>query len=92
VLVETDLESLPLWLLGSNYYEQRLLDNVVTDPDYAQAYTWGMARRALAERRFGEAMRYLEQLHANVDPANAAGLEQLYRLAATLEANRAKRN
>lgn len=85
VLVDTDLESLPLWMMGSNYYEQRLIEGVVTDPRYAQAYEWGLAKRDIAERRYTEAMQRLEHLQAETDPANRVGLDQLYSLAASLK-------
>ncbi len=85
VLVDTDLESLPLWMMGSNYFEQRLLDNVATDPQYTQAYEWGLARRDIAERRYTEAMQRLESLRAETDPANRVRLDQLYSLADSLK-------
>jgi len=84
VLVDTDLESLPLWMLGSSYFEQRLLANVAANPEHATAYEWGQARRAIAERRYTQALQYLESLRSKTDPAESAGLESLYRLAASL--------
>ena len=84
LLVDTDLESLPLWMMGSSYYEQRLIDNVASDPSYANVTAWGLARRAIAERRFPDAMQHLESLRAKTDPANATGLDRLYRLTASL--------
>jgi hypothetical protein len=85
VLVDTDLESLPLWMMGSNYFEQRLLDSVATDPQYTQAYEWGLARRDIAERRYTEAMQRLERIRAETDPANRVRLDQLYSLADSLK-------
>lgn len=93
VLVDTDLETLPLWMLGSNYYEQRLLATTAADPRYAKEQEWGLARRAIAERRFPEALQRLERLRAETDPANAAGLDRLYRLVTHInEVNRTQRN
>jgi spermidine synthase len=86
LLLDTDLESLPLWLLGSNYFEQRLLDNVAGKPEYAAQYEWGQARRAIAERRYPQALAHLESLGARTDPANAAGLERLRSLVISLQA------
>jgi spermidine synthase len=80
VLAETDLQTLPLWMLGSSYYEQRLVDNVDSDPRYAEAREWGKARRAIAERQFPEALQHLERLRVGKDPANTVGLNRLARL------------
>jgi spermidine synthase len=85
VLVDTGLESLPLWMMGSNYYEQRLLENVATDAQYTQAYEWGLAKRDIAERRYTEAMQRLERLRAETDPANRVRLDRLHSLAASLK-------
>ena len=84
VLLDTSLESLPLWMMGSSYFEQRLLNAVKTDPQYRQVYEWGMARRDLAERRFSEAAQRLESLRAETNPANRARLDRLYHLAVRL--------
>jgi spermidine synthase len=93
LLVETDLQCLPLWLLGSDYFEQRILEREVFDPQYADAREWGLAKRAIAERRFPDAMRRLESLRATMNPASAAGVDRLYRLAAAMdEVNQERRN
>jgi spermidine synthase len=84
ILVETDLESLPLWMLGSNYYEQRLVEDAGSDPSLATAYELGRARRAIAERRFSDAMQHLRNLSNTVDPATATSLERLSRFVAGL--------
>ncbi len=84
VLAETPLESLPLWLMGSNYREQGLIEQVRTDPRYAQEYEWGMARRDIAERRFAEAMRRLDRLKENAGPAGRMQLDRLYDIAEDL--------
>jgi spermidine synthase len=85
VLVNTSLESLPLWMMGSSYYEQRLIDGVAADPQYLQAYEWGMARRDIAERRFTDALQRLERLRAQTDSANRVGLDRLYLMVASLK-------
>jgi spermidine synthase len=85
VLTETDLQALPLWMLGSSYYEQRLVDKVAYDPRYAVAHEWGKARRAIAERRFPEALQHLEHLRTGTDQANAVGLNRLTRLITSLQ-------
>jgi hypothetical protein len=72
-------------MMGSNYYEQRLLENVATDAQYTQAYEWGLARRDIAERRYTEAMQRLERLRAETDPANRVRLDRLHSLAASLK-------
>lgn len=93
LLVETDLQCLPLWLLGSDYFEQRILEREVLDPQYAEAREWGLAKRAIAERRFPEAMRRLESLRATMDPASMARVDRLYQLvAATAKVNQEHRN
>jgi predicted membrane-bound spermidine synthase len=87
VLVDTDLEALPLWLMGSSYPEQRVIERLAPDPRYAKVCEWGLARRALAERRYAEAVRRLEWLRANEQGANVGGLDRLYRLAVELNAS-----
>jgi len=84
ILADTDLQSLPLWMLGSNYYEQRLIERVASDPRYTEAYEWGLVRRAIAERRYTEAMQRLDDLRKKTAPANLAGLDRLHRLVASL--------
>ncbi len=87
VLADTRLESLPLWMMGSSYYEQRVIERVATDPRYKQQYEWGMARRDIAERRYTEAKQRLERLRAETDPANRVGLDRLYHLVVSLKDN-----
>ena len=82
-MLDTSLESLPLWMMGSSYFEQRLIKCCRTDPQYRQAYEWGMARRELAERRYTEAVQRLERLRRK-RPGQPGTPDRLYHLAARL--------
>ena len=78
VLTTTDLETLPLWLMGSGSDQQRIVRARAQGgvPDSAQPRQ--MALAALSERRFEDAADLYEQLLARMPKSPRILLETIY--------------
>lgn len=80
LLTDTELQSLPLWLMGSNYYEQRLVDGSVGVRRYEQLNEWSLARRDIAERRYSDALGRVVRLRSVTPYDQRALLDKYYLL------------
>ncbi|MDX1372808.1 MAG: hypothetical protein R3321_10080 [Nitrososphaeraceae archaeon] len=61
VLVNSSLETLPLWILGSNYKEQEIIDELIEQGNPPMEYTFILANREISRRNYHKATEYLEE-------------------------------
>jgi hypothetical protein len=60
LLTDTTLETLPLWLLGSDADNQRIVEKLVEEEGYRSEFALELARKHAAAREFDTALMYME--------------------------------
>ena len=60
LLTDTTLETLPLWLLGSDADNQRIVEKIVEEEGYRTEFALELARKHAAAREFDAALMYME--------------------------------